>query len=341
MKPVLAGEAAPAWRAPVALAAHARDAALGGLGGVDGGVRRCVEHDGVLVPRPGRDGLAVGQVERGDALAGEEVDAVGARVGGVQGAAELTERTDDERLLRCHRRARVERRGVLVLLADDRLGQRDRPVDRRGGVAQRERGVGHPGAPVVVDEVGVGRRVLEHLVAVADAAGHEDRDRGVHLEREGRAEGLALAHVDPRAEDPAGRERDELVPRLGVDAARDAAVGVEGDVVLDRAEVGQADGQHLLPLPVLLEEPAVVVAAVEAYDDEARDRRLLQTRQRLERGKAHWPFSAYFASTASLWGRHQSSWVWYHSMVLARPDSKSWNCGDQPSSWRSLPDSMA
>ena len=58
-------------------------------------------------------------------------------------------------------------------------------------------------------------------------------------------------------------------------------------------------------------------------------------------GRAHWPFSAYFASVASLWGRHQSSWFWYHSTVLARPASKSWNCGCQPSSWRSLPDSMA
>ena len=55
----------------------------------------------------------------------------------------------------------------------------------------------------------------------------------------------------------------------------------------------------------------------------------------------HWPFWAYVASVASLWGRHQSSCSWYHAMVLARPDSKSWNCGCQPSSWRSLPDSMA
>ena len=37
-----------------------------------------------------------------------------------------------------------------------------------------------------------------------------------------------------------------------------------------------------------------------------------------------WPFAAYAASVASLWGRHQSSWAWYHSMVLASPASKSW-----------------
>ena len=271
----------------------------------------------------------------GDSLTGEEVDPVGVGVRGEEGPAELAEGADDQRLLRRHRGARVERRGVLVLLADDRLAQRDRPVDRHRRVAERERGVGDARAPVVVDEVGVGRRVLEHLVAVADAARHEDRDRGVHLEGERRAEGVALAHVDPRAEDPAGGQRDELVPRLGVDAAGDAAVAVERDVVLHRAEVGQADREHLLALPVLLEEPAVVVAPVEAYDDQAGDGR------RLERGEAHWPFSAYFASVASLWGRHQSSCCWYHSMVLARPDSKSWNVGCQPSSWRSLPDSIA
>ena len=171
------------------------------------------------------------------------------------------------------------RRVVLVLLADDRLAQRDRPGDRDRRVVERERGIGDAGTPVLVDEVGVGRRVLEHLIAVADAARDEDGDRGVHLEGEGGAEGLALAHVDPGAEDPAGRQRDELVPRLGVDAARHAAVGVEGDVVLHRAEVGQPDREHLLALPVLLEEPAGVVATVEPDDDQAGDRRGLEARQ--------------------------------------------------------------
>ncbi|MES2562450.1 MAG: bifunctional 3,4-dihydroxy-2-butanone-4-phosphate synthase/GTP cyclohydrolase II, partial [Pseudomonadota bacterium] len=72
-----------------------------------------------------------------------------------ESASELAEGTDDECLLGCHRGARVERGALLVLLADDRLGQRDRPVDGRRRVAERERGVGHPGAPVVVDEIGV------------------------------------------------------------------------------------------------------------------------------------------------------------------------------------------
>ncbi len=55
----------------------------------------------------------------------------------------------------------------------------------------------------------------------------------------------------------------------------------------------------------------------------------------------HCPFAAYAASVASLCGRHHSSCAWYHSIVSARPDSKSANRGTQPSSVRSLPESMA
>ena len=71
---------------------------------------------------------------------------------------------------------------MLVLVGDLGVGQRDRP--RRSaivGIAQVERGVGGAGAPVLVDEVGVGRAVLERLVGVADAAGHEDRGARVQL----------------------------------------------------------------------------------------------------------------------------------------------------------------
>ena len=273
---------------PVALAAQAATRPSVRLGGVDGGVRRGVEHDGVLVPRPGGDRLGVGEVECSHALAGEQVDPVGVGVRGVQRAAELAQRPDDQRLLG---RIAVDGSSVglfwsfsLMIASASGIGQAI--AARR--VVERQRGVGDAGAPVLVDEVGVGRRVLEHLVAVADAARNEDRHRGVHLEGEGGPERLALAHVDPGAEDPAGGQRDELVPRLGVDAAGDAAVAVEGDVVLHRTEVGQADREHLLALPVLLEEPAVVVATVEPYDDEAGDRRRLEGGE----GRHHWPFWA-------------------------------------------------
>jgi hypothetical protein len=133
---------------------------------------------------------------------------------------------------------------------------------------------------VLVDEVAVGGRVLEGLVAVADPARHEHRGVRVHLDREDGAERRTLAHVDPRAEDPPGEDRDELVPRLGVHATGGSTGRVEGDVVLDGAEVRQAERSHLLALPVLLEPAARVLADVEAQHDEPRDRRDLERQVR-------------------------------------------------------------
>jgi hypothetical protein len=40
-------------------------------------------------------------------------------------------------------------------------------------------------------------------------------------------------------------------------------------------------------------------------------------------------------------GDHQASFSWYQAIVAARPLSKSWYFGSQPSSLRSLPDSIA
>ena len=111
--------------------------------------------------------------------------------------------------------------------------------------------------------------------------------------------------------------------------------------MLDGAEVRQAERGHLLALPVLLEPAARVLADVEAQHDEPRDRRDLERQAGRLIRHGHWPFAAYAASVASLTGRHQSSWAWYHSMVAASPASKSWYVGCQPSSWRSLPDSIA
>ncbi len=51
-----------------------------------------------------------------------------------------------------------------------------------------------------------------------------------------------------------------------MDAARDAAAVVVGDVVLDDPEVGDAQGGHLGALPVLL-EPAARVAVDGEIDD--------------------------------------------------------------------------
>ena len=122
--------------------------------------------------------------------------------------------------------------------------ERDRPVDRGGLVGEVQERVRRVGRPVVVDEVRVGGVGLEGLVGVADTARHEDRPRRVELGGEHGAERRAFAQVDPRAEDPAGGDRDPLVPRLGVDAARGADGVVERDVVLHRARsrAGRAAG---------------------------------------------------------------------------------------------------
>ncbi len=133
-------------------------------------------------------------------------------------------------------------------------------------------GVAGVGPPVRVDEVGVRRAVLQHLVGVADAARHEDGGVRADLGGEAGAEARPLAQVDPGAEDPPRRERDVLVPGLGVDAARDTTPGVEGDVVLDRAEVGPTGGDQLGALPVLLEGAAGVRAQVQVDDQQSRDR---------------------------------------------------------------------
>ena len=120
--------------------------------------------------------------------------------------------------------------------------QRDRPVDGQRLVGQVDEGVGVLGrrAPVVVDQVGVGRLVVQGLEGVAHAAGHEHRGLRSDLHGEGAAEVLPRPQVDPGTEDPSGGDRDQLVPRLGVDAPGDPAAGVERHVLLDRTEVGQA-----------------------------------------------------------------------------------------------------
>ena len=92
-----------------------------------------------------------------------------------------------------------------------------------------------------------GGAVLQGLEGVAHAARDVD---GLARVQHGRVDlavgGAALAQVDPGAEDRAAGHGDELVPGLGVDAAGDAAAVVVGDVVLDDAEVGDAQRGCLL-----------------------------------------------------------------------------------------------
>ena len=123
-----------------------------------------------------------------------------------------------------------------------------------------------------VHQVGVGGAVLQGLEGVAHAARDVDGLARVEHGRVDLAEGLAaLAQVHPCAEDAAAGDGDELVPGLGVDAARDAAAVVVGDVVLDDAEVGDAQRGHLGALPVLLEPAARVAVDGQVDDLEAPD----------------------------------------------------------------------
>lgn len=161
-----------------------------------------------------------------------------------------------------------------VRVADLAPIQRDGPVDGEVGVGEVHERVRLLllEAPVGVHEVGVGGAVLERLVGVAHAARHVDRLGGVEDAGEDPPERRApRAQVDPGAEHAAGRHRDELVPRLGVDAARGAPLLVEADVVLHPSAVGDPEREHLLALPVLLEPAAGVAVDGEVDDHEAGD----------------------------------------------------------------------
>ena len=113
--------------------------------------------------------------------------------------------------------------------------------------------------PMRVHQIRVHGPVLQGLETVAHAARHVDRLRRVQTRREHLTERLARAQVHPRAEDLTRRDRDVLIPRLRMDAARHALRRVERDVVLHRTEIRQAQRGHLRTLPVLL-EPAAVIA---------------------------------------------------------------------------------
>ena len=291
--------------------------ALGGLGGVDGGVRGGVDDRAVGAEVEGSDGLRGGEVQ---AVAADEVHVGPPLPARGERAPQLTVRADDQGAARRDRGDVRQARVVQVLRGELGLRERDRPGDRDGLVGEVQEGVLRlrGGGPVVVDEVGVGRGRLEGLEGVAHPAGHEDRDlRGDLLPVDG-AEGVSLAQVHPGAEHPPGRDGDVLVPGLGVDAAGDARGLVEGDVVLDGAEVRQSGGEHLLALPVLLEPASCIPVDGQVHDEQSGDRGLVDDGQR-----GHWPTCAYFASVAAFCGRHQASFRRYQSTVAARPAAKS------------------
>lgn len=272
------------------------DSALGRLRFIHRRVGAAVDHGAVERPVVFGIGLRVGHVEGVDVA---EVEVLGdaALLGKpADRAAQLAVAAGDEGALRRHGYDVLQHRVVEVGHGDGSLIQRDWPLDGELGVGEVHEGVGplQFKGPVGVHQVGVGGAVLECLEGIAHASRDVDGLAGIQNGREHLAEGLAaLAKVHPGAEDAASRHGDELVPGLGVDAARDAAAVVVGDVVLDDAEVRDAQGGHLGALPVLLEPSARVAVDGEVDDLEAPDAGLRHGEVLLECDVCHVSLPSY------------------------------------------------
>ena len=272
-------------------------AALGGLRPVHRGVGTAVDDGAVERPVVLGVGIGVGHVEGVDVAEVEVLGDAALLRQLAHGMAQLAVAAGDEGAPGRHRDDIPEVRVVEVGLGYGGLVERDRPLDVELGVGEVHEGVGplELQRPVGVHQVGVGGAVLQRLEGVAHAARDVDGLARVQGAGEHLAVGLAaLAQVDPCAEDAAAGHGDELVPGLGVDAAGDAAAVVVGDVVLDDAEVGDAQGGHLGALPVLLEPAARVAVNGEVDDLQALDAGLRHGEALLECDVCHASLPSYW-----------------------------------------------
>ena len=259
-------------RRPLGIGLPAGNAAFGGLRPVHCRPGPAVDHGSVEVPVVPGVGLGVCHVEG--------VDVAEVEGGGdapflcklPHGTPQLPIASRDEGALGRHGHDIPEIRVMQVGLGERGLRERDRPLDIELRVRQVHEGIGplELCRPVGIDEVGVGRAVLQCLEGVADAPGDIDgagrvERAGIYLSEGGRA----LPQVHPGAEYGSCRDGDELVPGLSMDAPRHAPLRIEGDVVLDHVEVGDAERHHLGPLPVLLEPATGVSMDGELHDLQA------------------------------------------------------------------------
>ena len=154
-----------------------------------------------------------------------------------------------------------------VLFGNNRLVLADWPVDTKRRVKQIDKRVLGVWRPVRVNQVSIGNVVVKRLIAISDAFWYENCRARVNFVRENSTEAVTFAQITPCAEDAAVGGGDELVPRLGVQAAGGASFIVEADIVLHDVERRQPQRFHFFFLVVFL-EPAAVVAVDGQFDNE-------------------------------------------------------------------------
>ncbi len=250
---------------------------------IHGGVGAAIDNGSILAPING--GI-------GDRIADIEIVAVGKIEIRCQvpspnqrtnGAAQLTIRAGHKRAARRHRPHISQQRMRLVSVAYRRALQWNGPLDvqlRVGEVHERVSFL-ELGRPMGVHQIGVDSAIFKRLKSVSHATRHVNGHRGIEYAGKTPAKRRAAgAQVHTSTKCATSGDGHEFVPRLGMDAARNAGFSVEAHIVLDKTQIGNAKLAHLGTLPVLLEPTARVVMHRKIQKLQAWNARLVH-RQRL------------------------------------------------------------